>query len=122
MTPIHSSGVPRRSLSGGRTKRAEPAGHLARWALVGMLCALLAAISPPSASAQSAARINGFVRDQSGAVIPGATVTLRDQDTGTALHGVTDGSGFYSFEAVLPKRYTLTVSMKGFKTYTNSPV
>ncbi len=122
MTPIHSSGVPRSSLSGGRTKRVKPAGNLARWALAGVLCALLAAICPPSASGQSSARINGFVRDQSGAIIPAATVTLRDQDTGTALHGVTDGNGFYSFEAVLPKTYTLTVSMKGFKTYTSTGI
>jgi carboxypeptidase family protein len=62
------------------------------------------------------ARIDGFVRDASGAVIPGAAVTLKDEVTGTESHTTTDPSGLYDLEGIQPKTYTLTVAMKGFKT------
>jgi carboxypeptidase family protein len=62
------------------------------------------------------ARIDGFVHDASGAVIPGAAVTLKDEVTGTESHTTTDQSGFYDLEGIQPKTYTLTVALKGFKT------
>ncbi len=93
------------------------------WVMLVALCALVVAGVPSSALGQGNARVNGFVRDQTGAVIPGATVTLRDIATGTELKGVTDGSGYFVFDPVLPKPdYTLTVSMKGFETYSRTEI
>lgn len=89
---------------------------------LGLVGAFLLTLATPLAFAQTAARVNGFVRDQSGAVIPGARVVLRDEASGTELRGVTDGSGFYGFDPVPPKVYTLTVQMQGFKTYAKSGI
>src|SRR5439155_19615592 len=87
------------------------------WAVVAtLLTALVAAFVPSSFAQVSTARIDGFVHDQSGAVIPGATVTLKDEASGLQLHAVTDASGFYDLEGIQPKTYTLTVAMKAFKT------
>ena len=79
------------------------------------LSGLLAAGIPPRAFAQSTARVSGLIHDQSGAVVPGATVVLRDEASGTEFRGVTDDSGFYSIDPVLPKTYTLTIGKGGFK-------
>jgi hypothetical protein len=57
--------------------------------------------------------LTGTVTDKTGAVIPGVTVTLTNQDTG-AVHGTkADGSGNYSLLDVLPGPYTISVPAKG---------
>src|SRR4029077_11835229 len=52
---------------------------------------------PRSASAQATATLNGVVRDSSGAVIPHATVTLHNTDTGTDRESLTNDTGLYAF-------------------------
>jgi hypothetical protein len=44
-------------------------------------------------------------------------VTLEDEANGTEIQGVTDSSGFYSFDPIPPSTYTLKVQKEGFKTY-----
>jgi hypothetical protein len=60
--------------------------------------------------------INGTVSDTSGAVIPGADVTLTDADTGLILRRRTNESGLYNFSPVKIGHYTLSASAKGFRT------
>jgi hypothetical protein len=48
-----------------------------------------------SAWAQATAQLAGTVRDESGAVLPGPTVTVTQTDTGFTRTVVTDGSGAY---------------------------
>lgn len=82
---------------------------------------ILASLSAPLGFAQSSSgRVSGIVHDPSGANIPGATVILRDEASGTELKTTTDAGGFYSIEPVPPKTYSLIVQMTGFKTYTQS--
>ncbi|HEX5483365.1 MAG TPA: carboxypeptidase-like regulatory domain-containing protein, partial [Terriglobia bacterium] len=64
------------------------------------------------------AAINGSITDSSGAVIPGAKVTLRSAASGMQRAALANSSGQYAFPDVIPGRYTLTVSMQGFKTVT----
>jgi hypothetical protein len=59
--------------------------------------------------------VTGLVLDSSGAVIPGARVTLADEDKGTVLNSVTDASGRYLFRGVPPASYRITVTMQGFQ-------
>ena len=66
-------------------------------------------VSPDSASAQATATLNGVVRDSSSAVIPSATVTLRNADTDTERESLTNQSGLYVFVSVPPGEYSLTV-------------
>ena len=63
------------------------------------------------------ASVTGTVKDAQGGVIPGATVTLISETRGTQLSDVfTNSSGDFTFANVTPDRYTLQVTMEGFKT------
>jgi hypothetical protein len=80
------------------------------------LCAAAALLlASPMAQAQFRASLRGTVSDPSGAVIPGATVTLVDKDTNQTRTSVSDGSGLYTFNALPVDHYTLTVERQGFK-------
>src|SRR5713101_8443164 len=75
-------------------------------------------VIPQSASGQATATLNGVVRDSSGAVIPQATVTLHNTNTGTDREGLTNDSGLYVFVSVPPGEYVLKVTKDGFTTAT----
>src|SRR5215469_4054210 len=66
----------------------------------------------------STGSIQGTVTDPSGAVVPGATITITNQSTGQALTTATNSSGTYASGALIPGSYTLLVEAKGFKTLT----
>jgi hypothetical protein len=59
--------------------------------------------------------ILGTVHDSTGAVIPGATVTITDNGKGTSFIKKTDDNGNYDVEFLIPGTYTISVEMKGFK-------
>jgi len=59
--------------------------------------------------------INGKVIDQTGQVVPGATVTLVNQDTGATRNQVTTDVGTFSFPNLALGRYTASVELTGFK-------
>ena len=59
--------------------------------------------------------ILGTVRDASGAVIPGATVTVTDVGKGTSSAHQTDLEGNYAVPYLLPGSYNIAVESKGFK-------
>src|SRR5579875_4229749 len=77
----------------------------------------LIAFSQTSAFGQATAVVSGTVRDPSGAVIPGATVILRNESTSTEARAVTTTGGYYAFDYVVPSTYDLRVEAKGFKAY-----
>ncbi len=58
--------------------------------------------------------ITGVVRDEQGGVLPGVTVTLRNQESGVARTTTTEADGRYRFPALGPGRYTLRVELAGF--------
>jgi hypothetical protein len=60
-------------------------------------------------------RILGTVTDQTGAVLPGAVVSVIDTERGIARSLVTDGAGEYNAPTLIPSTYTVRVEMKGFK-------
>jgi len=64
----------------------------------------------------STSSISGTVSDTSGAVVPGAAVTLLNDATGVTNVQTTTQAGVYSFPALNVGTYTLTVEMKGFRT------
>lgn len=57
----------------------------------------------------------GTVTDTTGAVIPGARVTLTNTGTNIAASATTNGTGDYTFNLLNPGRYTVTIEAKGFK-------
>ena len=81
-------------------------------------CALLAllVLLPAIALAQFVrGSILGVVSDETGAVIPKASVILRNTGTNETRSAVTDDAGSYSFPALLPGAYTIEVKQAGFK-------
>lgn len=60
--------------------------------------------------------INGLVTDQSGAVVPGAKVTILNQATGLSQSTQSNAAGLYTFVSLNPGSYRATASMKGFET------
>src|SRR5215472_10032048 len=77
--------------------------------------ASLVAFSMPATAQTVSGTITGTAVDQSSLPIAGATVTLTNSDTGVRVAEKTGVNGDFSFTAVLPGRYAITVEMKGFK-------
>ena len=82
------------------------------WQLVILLLVGLCALP---VHAQFRASLGGTVTDPSGAVVPGATVTLVDKDTNQTRTSISDDSGIYNFNALPPDHYKLTAERQGFK-------
>ena len=80
------------------------------------LAAICAVSFTRSAQAQlTSGDVLGTVTDTSGAVIPGAKVTLTNVGTNIAASAVSNGTGDYTFNLLNPGQYTVTVEAKGFK-------
>ena len=77
---------------------------------------LALALLPAFAAAQTATgNIEGVVTDQSGAVVPGATVLVRNMDTNLTRELTTDEQGRYRATALQPGSYEVTVTLAGFE-------
>ena len=64
----------------------------------------------------STSQIAGTVTDESGAVVPGAKVTIRNEATGATNEQTTSVAGVYAFPALTVGSYTISVEIAGFKT------
>ena len=72
----------------------------------------------PSAWSQvTAGNISGTVRDPSGSVVPGASVVIHNNATGSEQTTQSNGDGLYGFASVAVGRYDLGVTHAGFKPY-----
>jgi len=86
------------------------------WGLVPLLLLALAfSFSTSTAHAQTTASISGTVQDPSGAVIPGALVTLTNEATNESHKIESNGAGLYAFPSLSPGKYSLKAAAKGFK-------
>lgn len=64
--------------------------------------------------------ITGFVRDQTGAVVPNAKVTITSEATNEAHTVNTDTQGHYTVTNLLPGSYTMSAEASGFKKFESS--
>jgi hypothetical protein len=81
------------------------------------LVLLSVAIWSAGLSAQASfGRLAGTVFDNTGFVLPGASVTLKNDLTGQTQTTVTTDSGAFLFPQVQPGLYTVTISLSGFRT------
>ena len=102
-------------LHGGRTV----------WQGALLACLLLTGlwISAPAAAAQVLyGSIVGNVKDNTGGVLPGATVTITHNDTKATREAVTDETGAYRFPTVQTGPYTVVATMSGFQRFTRTDV
>lgn len=63
---------------------------------------------------QASSGVTGTVTDSSGAVVPGAAVTVTNINTGQTVKTTTGSAGTYSTRGLLPGHYTITVTASGF--------
>ena len=83
------------------------------WALLAVL-----ALASTMALAQSdTAAMTGFVRDPSGAVVPNATVNIRNEATGVERRLTSNQDGYFVASSLPPGFYTITVDAAGFKRF-----
>src|SRR5277367_3634479 len=79
---------------------------------------LIAAVMTPSLMAQSlvSGDLTGTVTDPSGAVVSGATVTIKSVATGASQNTTTNSNGAYRFSLLPPGSYKVSVAAQGFST------
>jgi len=92
----------------------QPLNGSFRWILsaIGLVMLFL---SGPLAHAQTTAILSGTVQDATGAVIPGAQVTLTDEATGLTHSILTNHQGLYVFPSLVPSSYSVKASAKTFQ-------
>ena len=86
------------------------------------LAALTIALACGSAFAQATATISGTARDQSGAVLPGVTITVTQQETGLVRTTVTNETGSYVLPNLPLGPYRLEAELQGFATFAQSGI
>jgi hypothetical protein len=91
------------------------AGRVIQILRLASLLSLVFLLVAGSANAQvSTASVNGVIRDPKGAVIPGATVVLRNGATSIEHTSVSNNAGEYVILNVTPGKYTIEANAKGF--------
>ena len=84
--------------------------------------ALILLLTAGAAWAQATAQLSGTVRDESGAVLPGVTVTVTQTNTGLTRTVVTDGTGSYLLTNLPTGPYRLEVALQGFRSYVQTGI
>src|SRR5439155_19625820 len=104
----------RRSSAFGSTKGIRISGKISRFVLAVMF-AFAACVLVEAQSLGAAGTIQGKIADSTGAVIPGATVEIKNPVTGFDRTTTTDSSGLFVFRNVPENAYHLAVTAKGFE-------
>jgi Carboxypeptidase regulatory-like domain/TonB dependent receptor-like, beta-barrel len=92
-----------------------------RW-IGGLRSLLFCVLSCTAVFAQSTAQINGTVKDQSGAVLPGVEVTVTQTDTGVQRSMPTDETGSFVLSNLPIGPYRLEAALPGFRTYVQTGI
>ncbi len=93
--------------------------HSIRAVFAVLAIALLCALASQAATSGS---ISGTVKDPSGAVLPGASLILRNTSLGTQYKTTADANGYYSFPNLPVGEYDLTLTQPGFKAMQKSGI
>jgi len=100
-------------------KHLGPGCRAAFCTTVALLCLLFSAGTHLLAQTDTG-RIQGSVADQTGALIPGATITVTNTDTNAVQAAVSDGSGSFSIAALQRGNYKAEVKAQGFASQTQN--
>jgi hypothetical protein len=92
------------------------------WQAATLIAAFLASPWAAWPQASSTGSITGLVNDASGAVVPSATVTARNEATNVPHSVASSATGNYAIPDLPIGTYAVTVSLPGFKTWTRSGI
>src|SRR5579871_36866 len=87
-----------------------------------VLCLLASTLAIAAHGQTTNGNIQGTVVDAQGAIVPGASVTAKNMDTGFTVRAKTSSAGVYALPNLPPGRYVVTVETPGMKTYTQKGV
>ena len=82
---------------------------------VAVVACLVTGTISPLWSQSTRGTITGVVRDTSGAVIPGVSVTITEEETGNSLSVKSQEDGVYTAPQILPGTYRVSAQTQGFK-------
>ena len=85
-----------------------------RVSVVLFLLIILLGLTPAFAQTSTTGAVAGVVTDQTGAIVPSATVVLTNVATGAVHQTKTSGSGDYRFDLIPPGNYVISLSQPGF--------
>ena len=85
--------------------------------LLAVVSAFVIVTCVTAAGQGATAQISGTVKDQSGAVLPGAEITATQTETGTVRMTLSDETGSYVLPNLPVGPYKLEVSLAGFRTF-----
>ncbi len=105
----------------GSTSRRTKRRTALPWSAVVVAGACLS-MSGLSASAQGLQQFEGHVTDSSGAAIPGVTITVHNEGTGTDVVVKTTGAGDYTVPYLKVGKYSITATMSGFEALTKTHI
>jgi len=86
--------------------------------ILGLMVFALAIV--PAVAQVSTGNISGYVKDTSGAAIPGVTVTAKMVEQQTTRNAQTNSEGFYDLLALPPGKYEMTFEVRGFQKQTET--
>ena len=93
------------------------------WLSIGLFTLAIGLLGPTQAMAQTgAASLTGIVTDDSGAAVPGATVTATNQATNVAYTGISNEAGNYTVSSLPVGTYIVKVELSRFKTSATKPI
>jgi len=101
-----------------RDSKAQKYWRLAAWLLV----VLSLWVGIPAVAQSARGTLTGTVKDANGAFIPGAAVNLKEANTGSGYSTKSTAEGLFTFNELPPGSYTLTVTVPGFESYTQSGI
>lgn len=90
--------------------------------LIALTVVALFVLLPPMARAQAMGTLTGSVGDQSGAIVPKATVTVTNEATKAKWTSVTTDAGVYTVPELPPGNYDLAISAPGFRQFVQSGI
>src|SRR6201988_1865383 len=83
---------------------------------LGLVLVLVTSATMFAQTTISTGSIQGTVTDASGAVVPGAKVSIRNNATNQVIETITTSAGNYASGALIPGQYTVRIEVKGFRT------
>ena len=92
------------------------------WKVLCLSLSLICWVLTPAQAQVSRGNFTGIVTDQTGAAVPGATVTATSEGTNASVSRQSSSEGFYTIPGLVPGFYTLKAGAKGFKNFVNEHV